>query len=150
MLSDPSKELAYSLAKEFDTSLTATCIRLINFKADYALICSENSRVKWFYKGEQFPYYLGTDIGSPLHPSSYASVLFKTGRTAEEFYDVPTETWIDDHRFKKSASLLEMTFGLPGYNQALSFLYVDNNSNEDDEDDEDGYGVGLTGYPSFR
>lgn len=151
MLSDPSKDLLYSLAQEFDTSLTATCIRLVNFKTDYALVCSENGRVKWFYRGEEFPFYLNTEIGSPLHPSSFASVYFKTGRPAEEFYEVPAESWIDDSRHRNSASLMEMTLGLPGYNQTLSFLYVNGNTEYgNDEDEDDGYGEELTGYPRFK
>lgn len=146
-LVEPSKNLIYELSNEFGTSLTATCIRLVNFKPEYALVCSSKSRVKWFYRGEDFPYYLGAERGGPLHPSSYASVYFKTGRPAEEFYNVPTEAWIDDRRVKDSHQLTEMALELPGYDQVLSLLYLDGYDEEEQDDDDRNE---LTGYPRFR
>ncbi|MFQ5962863.1 MAG: ImmA/IrrE family metallo-endopeptidase [Candidatus Scalinduaceae bacterium] len=57
-LSDLTYELIDSLTKDFDTTLTATGRRFVELSSSYALVCSQNSKIKWFLKGEDFPYYL--------------------------------------------------------------------------------------------
>lgn len=145
---DITKKLIRELTEEFQTSLTATCIRMVNCRAEYSLVCSEDSRVKWFCRGEEFPYYLNTTPGSPLHQDSFAAHFFETSKTNENFYEVPLEAWIDDRRARSSAVLKETVIGIPSYNAALSILFVDQNGaafNEDAEEDAE-----LDGSLKFR
>lgn len=135
---DITKKLIRELTEEFQTSLTATCMRLVNCRAEYSLVCSEDSRIKWFCRGEEFPYYLNTTPGSPLHQDSFAYHFFDTSKTHENFYEVPLEAWIDDERARSSTVLMETVIAIPSYNAALSILYVDQDSEAFDEDaDED-------------
>jgi Zn-dependent peptidase ImmA (M78 family) len=148
MLKDLSKKLIFDLLDEFQTSLTATSIRFVSLRTEYALICSERSRVKWFHHGEEFPYFINAQPGSPLHRDSHAYDFFMGGQLPEGFLDVSSDAWIDDYRFKDSAKVMEMAIGLPAYNQVLSFLYVD--KIEDDEYEDNDYYKELDGYPKFR
>lgn len=142
---DITKKLIRELTEDFQTSLTATCIKLVNCRAEYALVCSEDSRIKWFCRGEEFPYFLNTNPGSPLHQDSFAYHFFETSKTHENFYEVPIEAWVDDRRAKSSAVLMETVIGIPSYNAALSFLYVDESFNADTEEDPE-----LDGQLKFR
>jgi Zn-dependent peptidase ImmA (M78 family) len=146
---DISKKLVKELTDEFQTSLSATCIKLINCKDDYSLVCSVDSRVKWFCRGAQFPYYLNANPGTPVHQDSFAYHFFETTKTHENFYEVPTESWIDDEKGNNSTTLKEMVIGIPSYSMALSFLYLEKSEGEDFADDRVEYQE-LDGYPKFR
>lgn len=148
---DLSKTLIDDLCSEFETSLTATGIRFVTFRPEYALVFSENSRVRWFYPGDEFRYYLDARPGSPLHKDSLAYDFFNGVVLPDTFAEVPSYSWINDYKFKRSFRLLEMAIGSRTYNHVLSFLYVDSN----EEDDYDEYAVHddykeLDGYLKFK
>lgn len=146
---DITKKLISNLTEEFQTSLSATCIKLINCKDEYSVVCSVDSQIKWFCKGTEFPYYLNVNPGTPVHQDSFAYHFFKTTKTHENFYEVPVEAWVDDRRANDSTMLREMVLGIPSYNMALSFLYVEKNDDYDISEDGEEYSE-LDGYPRFR
>lgn len=142
---DLSIKLLQELKKEFQTSLTATCIRMINFMPEYALVCSENGKIKWFFLNkEEFPYHL--HLRGNLHPESYAYGFFHDEDLPCKFIEVSPEVWIDDYRYKGSSKVMEMSIGNKTYNQVLSFIYI----NDTGEDEEDEYYKELDGSPRFR
>jgi len=142
------KNLSYNLLQEltdeFETSLTATGIRFVELSRDYALVCSENSCVKWFVKGEDFPFYLMNR--GKLGEESMAIEFFKGRDLPKSFAAVPAEAWLDDYKLKEDTGIQEFSVALPYYNQVLSFLYAE----PLEEDDEDEYVKELDGYPRFR
>ncbi len=146
---DISKKLIKELADEFQTSLTATCIKLINCTDDYSLVCSVDSRIKWLCRGDQFPYHLNANPGTPVHQDSFAYHFFETTKTPENFYEVPLESWVDDENVKDSAVLREMVIGITSYNMALSFLHIEKSEENDFTDDGEDFQE-LDGYPKFR
>ncbi len=146
---DISKKLIKELTDEFQTSLTATCIKLINCIDDYSLVCSVDSRIKWLSRGAQFPYYLNANPGTPVHHDSFAYHFFETTKTHDNFYEVPVEAWIDDKKATDSINLREMLIGIPSHNMALSFLYIEKSEGEYFTDDGFEYQE-LDGYPKFR
>lgn len=147
---DISKKLIIDLTEEFQTSLTSTCIRLVNLKPEYSLICSENSTIKWFYRGDEFPLFLNASPRTPLHRDSFAYNFFKTGKSNNDFFNVPAVAWISGHHMvKESSSIMEMSIGIPSYKQALSFLYVDTLGSNGYEDEDDYYGE-LDGQLRFK
>jgi Zn-dependent peptidase ImmA (M78 family) len=143
----PTRDFLSKLCDTYDTSLTATSIRFITFRPEYALVCSEKCRIKWFHQGADFPLFLDTMPGSPLHEDSYAYDFFKEQAVPEDFEDVNPLAWIDDRRLKDSMTIMEMVVCMPAYDTALSFLYIEDSGDSDYEDD---YCKQLDGHLRFR
>ncbi len=116
-----NRKLLDALSEEFQTSLTATAIRFVNFRPEYALICSENSFIKWFVINEEFPYFVNT-MGK-VHRDSLAYDFFIGERLPESFFPVDKDAWIENSRFR--GKLMEMAIPLADYNQVLSLIYVE-------------------------
>lgn len=144
MLKDLSYGLIEELVDEFETSLTATGIRFVKLSGDYALVCSEKLCIKWFVKGDDFPFYLRAD--GKLDEESMAIEYFKGKVLPKSFETVPGYSWLDDYKLKDDTEIQELSVPLPHYNQVLSFLYAETS----EEDDEDEYLEELDGYPKFR
>lgn len=142
---DLSIELLQALKEEFQTSLTATCIRIVSFLPEYTLVCSENGKIKWFFLNkDEFPNYL--HLRGDLHPESYAYDFFYGEEPPRKFIEVSPEAWVDDYRYKGSSKVMEMSIGNKTYNQVLSFIYI----NDTGEDEGDEYYKELDGSPRFR
>jgi Zn-dependent peptidase ImmA (M78 family) len=131
---DLSKSLLDDLCTEFGTSLTATGMRCITFKPEYALVYSENSRISWFHTGEEFKYFLDVRPGSPVHNDSFAYDFFKGTTIPDSFNEVPSQAWASDSKIRNSSKVMEMSIGSSTYNHVLTFLFVDH-----EEEDEEGY-----------
>ena len=139
---DVSKNLIQSLAEEFSTSITATSIRFVTLRPDYALICSEDSKIKWFViDNDHFPYYANT--AGPVHPESMACEYYKGGTLSDNLFQIEPYAWLD-RPIRGTLKELAISLGVK-YNQVLSFLYVDTA----DTDEEDSYQE-LDGYPKFH
>jgi Zn-dependent peptidase ImmA (M78 family) len=140
-----SKSLLDSLCKEFQTSLTATSLRFVSLRPEYALVCSEKSRIKWFFiNNDGFPCKLHTK--GNLHSESIAFRYFKDLGLYNDFSFVPSHAWIDNYQSRDKYKVMEMAIALPAYHQILSFIYVD--IEEDDDDEESNYKE-LDGYLNF-
>jgi hypothetical protein len=116
-----SAELLNSLADTFSTSLTATAIRVVTLRPEYALVCSTPNRIKWFVIDTDWcPIYL--NIHGKVHPASMVYECFQ-GRTVEQrFLLVEPEAWTD-RRIK--GKLKELVIPMGSYEQALSFLFIE-------------------------
>lgn len=134
---DLSKRLLEDLCSEFETSLTATGIRFVTFRPDYAIVFSENSRIRWFYAGDEFRYYLDARPGSPLHKDSLAYDFFNGVALPDMFAEVPTYAWINDYKLKRSSRVMEMSIGSRTYKHVVSFLYVDDYEEDDSDESKD-------------
>lgn len=122
-----TKDLINSLTKEFLTSLTATAIRFVTLRPEYALVCSEDSVIKWFVvNGEEFQYFLNTK--GKVHSESLAYDFFKGEKLPDKFFPVSATAWIWDGRIRGSGQIKELAIGSRNYNQVLSFLYIDEES----------------------
>jgi hypothetical protein len=143
-LKDLSYNLLQDLTAEFETSLTATGIRFLEMSGDHALICSENSCIKWFIKGDNFPFYVRGD--GTLNDESIAIEFFKGKTLPKSFETVPGFAWLDDYKLKGDMEVQELSIPLPYYNQVLSFLYTE----IPEEDNEDESLEELDGYPRFK
>lgn len=119
-----TKDLINSLAKEFQTSLTASAIRFVTLRPEYALVCSEDSVIKWFVvNGEEFQYFLNTN--GKVHSESLAYDFFRGDDLPDKFFPVSASAWIWDGRIRGRGQLKELAIGSRNYNQVLSFLYID-------------------------
>lgn len=119
---DVSRQLIEDLAKEFNTTITATSIRFVTLRPDYALICAENGEIKWFVVDfDQFPYPLNTK--GKLHRNSMAYEYFNGGELSDNLFTVEHDAWFN---WKVRGATKELAIALGRkYNQTLSFLYVE-------------------------
>lgn len=119
---DVSRQLIEDLAKEFSTTITATSIRFVTLRQDYALICAENNEIKWFIVDfDQFPYPLNTK--GKLHSNSMAYEFFNGGELSDKLFAVEHDAWF---KWKVRGVIKELAISLGRkYNQTLSFLYVE-------------------------
>lgn len=150
---DLNKRLLDDLCTEFDTSLTATGMRFITFKPEYAMVYSENSRIGWFHIGAEFRYFLDVRPRSSLHKDSFAFDFFNRSVIPDTFNEVPPNAWSSDSRLRRSSRLMELSIGSRTYNHVLTFLYVEHDEEDDYDrgyaDDQDNYRE-LDGHLRFR
>jgi IrrE N-terminal-like domain len=142
---DVSKPLLDDLCAEFGTSLTATGIRCVTFKPEYAMVYSENARIGWFHIGEEFKYFLDIRPGSSVHNDSFAYDFFKGTPMPDSFKEVPSHAWTGDSRLRNTSKVMEMSIGSSTYNHVLTFLFVDH-----EEDDEDAYDDNSDDYEELN
>lgn len=125
---DLSYEMLQRLTKDFDTTLTATGRRYVEFNDNYAIVFSINSKIKWFFKGDEFPYYISS---GKLSEDSVAIDFFKKKKLPKTFESILASVWLDDYRLRNDMEIEELSVPLPYYNSVLSFLYVDYEEDED-------------------
>lgn len=116
-----SAELLNSLADEFSTSMTATAIRFVTLRPEYALVCSTPDRIKWFVIDTEWcPLYL--NIHGKVRPESMVYEYFQGRPVEQRFFMVEPIAWTD-HRVK--GKLKELVISMKSYGYALSFLFVE-------------------------
>lgn len=142
---DLNKNTLDNLCLEYETSLTATAIRFVTFRPEYALVYSEGSRIRWFNAGKDFGCYLDVKRGSLLQRESLAFNFFKGAELPTELEEVPSCAWIND--YKDVYQVKELSLGSRKYNYVLSFIYVEKH---DEDDDEYGDYNELDGNLTFR
>src|SRR5262249_15194570 len=88
-----------SLAREFETSLTATAIRLVEFGSYPAMIvCTASGRRRWFMRGPDVPERLWPRETLGAYTCAYA--LIHGSSKKESATDVQADGWIDHPRSK--------------------------------------------------
>lgn len=119
---DISLSLIKQLSNKFNTSWTATSIRLVTLRPEYALICSENSSIKWFVvNSDHFPYFVNTE--GKVHSESLAYDYFQGDKMSAKLMRVEPIAWLNESSIK--GTLKELVISLGNYNQALSFIYIE-------------------------
>lgn len=119
---DISLSLIKQLSNEFNTSWTATSIRFVTLRPEYALICSENSSINWFViHSDYFPYFVNTE--GKVHPESLAYDYFQGDKVPAKLMRVEPIAWLNESSIK--GTLKELVISLGNYNQALSFIHVE-------------------------
>ncbi len=110
-----------NLAKEFQTSLTATAVRFVEFCPEQcALILSENGSVRWYKKSKDFPLLIKP--GMKLHEDSLAYQYFSRGKIPNEAQYVPVYAWIDSRNVPEE--IIEHSKALVSYGCVLSLLWI--------------------------
>lgn len=140
---DLGHQLIQELMNEYDTSLTATCLRYAHLQKSHALVCSSEGRVKWVYRGPEFSFPISGE--GKLHPESVAMRYFRGGTCPEDFEAVPQGCWLGRGR---KVELMELALPLPHYKEVLSFLAVCDEEEIDSEESSE-YGE-LDGFLRFK
>src|SRR5882724_4249778 len=116
----PTFSSAKALAKQFETSLTASAIRLVELGSYLSmLVCSTLDRRKWFFRSPDVPTSLWPTLKPG--PGSQASKLLRGASATAEPTQVDADDWID-HPEARRYWLLEDTL-LIGESMALTLLW---------------------------
>ncbi len=109
-----------SLCERFQTSLTATAIRLVECGSFPAiLVCSDKSGRRWFVRGKDVPEALQLVDKPTRH--TYASDLLSGHSRESGANEVQADSWIS-HQRSGYYSLIEDSIGTPG-GLVLSLLW---------------------------
>lgn len=111
------------LAEEFETSITATAIRFIDFSPEKcALVYSENGRIRWTRKSETFWFRL-IGWGQPLEPASLASDFYRKGELQEDPEEVRGDAWIESNT-GRAPEVVEHSMAIPTLGAVVTLLWV--------------------------
>jgi len=111
------------LAEDFETSITATAIRFVEFSPEQcAVVYSEDGRVRWTRKSDTFWCRL-LDWGKDLEPASLASDFFRQRPVSDEPEEVRGDAWIESDS-GRCPELVEHSMAIPSLNGVLTMLWL--------------------------
>jgi len=130
---DVSMQLIKTLAEEYETSLTATALKVTTDCPDrIAVVYLKSGRVDWFKKNKAFNLHLNTGKLSSL--SLAAKISHPTSLYPEKKGRVPLEAWTYDARNYKH--MIEESLYMPYLNSVLTILTIPCDEFEEEFEDE--------------
>ena len=107
-----------------NSSLTATSIRFVTLRPEYALVFSQDSMIRRFIADpDHFPYYI--NISGKVHSDSIAYDYYNGREIYNKLMPIETRAWIET-KYPLKGQLKELAIPLgKNYNQVLSFLYLE-------------------------
>jgi Zn-dependent peptidase ImmA (M78 family) len=128
----PTFDAIRIIARRFTTTLTATAIRFVQLGPERcALIWSENNRVKWSVRSDDFPAFIERE--RELSTYSLASNVFRSKPLPREAQPVPQKAWLD-MRVVGGRDLVEETLAFSRLDAALSLIWLPMVDDEEDDD----------------
>jgi Zn-dependent peptidase ImmA (M78 family) len=122
-LKDISITSVSSVAKEFETSLTAAAIRILELTdVPSAIAWSLRNRLTWYRGSNSFPFYL-SKAELPTKDSK-AGQLFSGKRVIPGPTEVDPNLWLNDTDAKRIQTIREDSVYLRNYDAVLSLLVL--------------------------
>jgi Zn-dependent peptidase ImmA (M78 family) len=131
---DPNIVSAQSLAAEFNTSLTATAIRIVDESAQLCAVVMSRDRVVDWAKFPDEHRWPRIDKGQALSPESLAYHC-TTGDQLSPWQEVPTTAWLGDPDAAERWEVMEQSLRFHDYPYVLTLLCL----TEKDEPEPDSY-----------
>ena len=117
---DVSFEPVKKIAAAFQTSLTSTAIRFVKFCPEpCALICSEDSKIKWFVKSSAWWPFIRK--GQKLDKRTLAVEYFMGQEIPEEGEDMEADVWLSEPLI---TNVFEHSVALKQYSLVLTILWI--------------------------
>lgn len=115
-----SLEPVKKIAAAFQTSLTSAAIRFVKFCPEpCALICSEDSKIKWFVKSSAWWPFIRK--GQKLDKRTHAIEYFMGREIPEEGEDMEPDVWFAE---PKVTNVFEHSVALKQYGLVLTMLWI--------------------------
>ena len=138
---DASLDLVRSLTEVFDTSLTATAIRLVDQTTEnVVVIMSQAGRVRWFHGSSTFNE-LSSNLRSVYRcssqalPHTFAASLYRGLEVPLAYRNTEASAWFTSGRVWPDATVAEQSLRLPGQDAVLTMLSVDDEIGMESTDD---------------
>ena len=134
---DPSTDLLIEIANKYQTSITATARRYIDFcPVPAALVWSEDFYIRWFYSNDSLRELgLFVDIKGKVAQGTTAWNLFSGHGNLKRPHKSSIDDWMKS-RHKIDYDLFDQSIDLGNYNGVLTLLWLEDNFDEFDLDDE--------------
>lgn len=122
--------LVRKLADEFDTTLTLTAMRMIQFTSyRAALVASEHGQIKWARYSPTFGYTL--PYRAALDEGTIAADMHATKTAPPKSQFVLASSWIKNTRVDPDKAMREECLWLGKYGTALSLIWMDQDIESD-------------------
>jgi Zn-dependent peptidase ImmA (M78 family) len=113
-------EVAKEIAKDFNTSLTATLLKCSEVTDEScAVVWSVSGRIEWVRKNENFRFFIPK---KDVDNNSVAHNLFQNNLKRSEEKAVYAETWVSNDNIPSDLEIWEDSISMPNYNGVLSLL----------------------------
>ena len=128
----PSLNVVRQLATSYNTSLTATALRFVEFSPEpVALVVCREGRIAWFSKGDDFKIFLSK--GQRVANATYAADLLAGREVPEDIADVAVDAW-SSGQFPPAVELYEQSTVVGQYGDVVTLLWHSGLGQEDDDD----------------
>ncbi len=120
-----SGELIENLANHFKTSLSATIFRY--FELDLFpmfIVCSQDEKVKWYFRSNDFLYKYPPKYGSEVPRSSAAGEYFFNQNEYRNEEIIFPDDWFSDFYMDKNQQLYEKCYYLKTSNTVISLVWI--------------------------
>lgn len=112
------------LAEEFDTSVTSTAIRFVQFCPEMcAIVFSRENRVAWSV-GSDSLWCWTRSRGKELDPECGAAQYWKAGTVVDRPQKMASECWLEDKGAKAYEEVVEHSMPVPSAGGVLTMLWV--------------------------
>lgn len=122
----PRANVISDLARQFDTSLTATALRYVETSKDYCVfVVSEKGKIRWWRTSDSFgnhDLWLGSKNALPRY--SAAAQFFRDGEFPEGPVEVDFKDWFGEMPDIHADHVLEQAFPLPDFDQVISIIWL--------------------------
>lgn len=112
------------LADEFDTSVTSTAIRFVQFCPEMcAIVFSQDNRVAWSV-GSDSLWCWTRGRGNELDPDCGAAQYWKVGTVVDRPQKMASECWLEDRGVSAYEEVIEHSMPIPSADGVLTMLWV--------------------------
>lgn len=134
---DPSLELIQEISEDFNTSLTSTALRLLDFSEEpIAVVFSQDEVIKWFQANEEFMETGAfVDVRAKVRKPSGAARFFQMGEIPKGWRNASAFTWLKERNYKDDAKIKENSVAMPNYGAVLTLLWAPDDLYDGDDDD---------------
>ncbi len=120
-----SGKLIDSLSNHFQTSISATIFRYFELRLfPMFMVCCKDSKVKWYFRSEDFLYNYPPKYGAPVPNSSVAGEFFYNQREYSTEEIIYPDDWFTDFKMNKRQPLFEKCYYLKSTNSVISLVWV--------------------------
>ena len=125
-----SPELIKSLSSRFQTSLTSTILKFVNFgNHEVCVVYCKNNKMKWWKKSKDFYHFLNFVPNNPSPADSVANELFnkKTYYSDKDLkQQIWKSTWFDLKEDEADVPFFEFCLYVPSYSYSISLIWEEN------------------------
>jgi Zn-dependent peptidase ImmA (M78 family) len=131
---DPSLARVSEIANCFSVSLTAACLRFIQFcKEPVAIVYTKDNIIQWFKANHDFEELgLFVDVKGILSRATLAYHTLKDAQGMTQQKQVALNSWLRPGPYNSQATLAEQSVSMPSMNATLSMLWINEIIDEDD------------------
>ena len=125
-----SPELIRALALRFQTSLTATILKYVQFgNHEVCVVYCKGNKMKWWKKSEDFYHFLNFEYNAAPPPGSVAFEMFTKGtyyNDSERKQQIWKSDWFEMKDDETDVPFFELCIFVPSYNYTLSIIWEEN------------------------